>query len=232
MAIFTPGVVIGQISGKVGGYVFSRNRGGSYIRNSAIPSTVTTKKALAYKSYLSSASQQWQTEDAGDRQAWATFAQTKTSIDRLGKSISLTAHNWYVRLNSRLLAAGESVISIPPVDPPPGVTVVTSWTVDVLTGKTSLVYTPSPLPAGVGLWIRAAKLQSPTIINVQNLLTTILITPGAQTSPLDLEDELVAAFGPIQEGATYVLEIRAFDRTTGLVGGRVYARTVAVDTTP
>ncbi len=232
MAIFTPGVVIGQISGKVGGYVFSRNRGGAYIRNGSVPSPVTTEKALAYKSYLSKASQLWQTESEDDRQSWTTFAQTKTSVDRLGKSISLSAHNWYVRLNTRLLAANEPTINLPPVSSPPGVPVVSSFKVDVVTGNTKIQFTPTPLPAGISLWVRAAKVQSPTIINVQNLLTTVLITPAAATSPLDLEDELIEAFGPIQEGASYVVELRAFDRNSGQVGGRVYARTVALDSTP
>lgn len=230
MAIFNPGAAIGQISGRVGGYVFSRNRGGSYIRNGSIPSTVTTEKALAYKGYLAAASQLWATEDPDNRQSWTTFAQSKTVVNRLGKSISLTPHNWYVALNARLLAAGKSTLELPPVEAAPGTPVVTSFTVDAGTGNTELVFTPSPLPAGIALWVRAAKVNSPAIVNVQNLLTTVTITAAAATSPLDLETLLADTFGPIQDGATYVLELRSFSTLTGLVSGRVFARTIAITT--
>ena len=230
MAIFTPGVAVGQISGRVGGSVFSRNRGGSYIRNGSVPVSVQSEKALAYKGYLSYASQLWASETAANRQAWTSFAQTKTVTNRLGKSISLTAQNWYVKLNSRLLAAGASPIEIPPADAPPGTPVISGFTVDAGAGSTELTFTPTPLPTDISLWVRGAKVQSSTIINVENLLTTLIISPSAQASPLDLEDELIEAFGVLQVGATYVIEARALDTATGYVSGKVFARTVAVST--
>jgi len=53
MAIFNPGPLVGQVSGRVGGTVFSHNRGGAYIRNGSIPYAVYSQKALQAKSALS-----------------------------------------------------------------------------------------------------------------------------------------------------------------------------------
>ena len=39
---FTPGPTVASLSGSVGGQTYSRNRGGAYIRNRAIPITSTT----------------------------------------------------------------------------------------------------------------------------------------------------------------------------------------------
>lgn len=230
MAIFNPGMIVGQISGKVAGVVFTRNRGGSVVRNGAVPVKVTTEKALAYKGYLAAASQAWVALTAAQRQSWGTFASGKTVTNRLGKSISLTGQNWYVALNSRLLAAGNAMISLPPTDPPPATPVITDFTVDAGTGDTELTFTPTPAGANIKLFIRGAMVFSPAVNNVENLLTTIIISAANAASPLDLEALLINAFGPLIEGASYILEVRALDTTTGLVSGRVFARTVCVTT--
>lgn len=227
MAIFTPGAVVGQISGRIGGNIFSHNRGGMYIRNGSVPVSVQTEKALHYKAILSAASQAWTSLSESNRAAWTTFAQSKTVTNRLGRSVSLTAQNWFIKLNSRLMAALETPIDLPPTGDAPATVVPTDFEVDTTADTATLTFSPTPTGATEKLWIRAAKVQSPTIINVENLLTTVVITDAAAASPLDLTDELVAAFGPLQVGATYVLECRVLDTDSGYVGGRVFARCVA-----
>ena len=222
--------MIGQASGRVGGTIFSRNRGGSYVRNGSIPSKVTSEKALNAKSYLSLASQAWSALTAAQRLSWNTWAASKTVTNRLGRSISLNGQNWYVALNTRLLAAGESQISVPPADVAPAGVTITSLKVDAGAGDCKIAFSASPTGANESLWIRGACVPSAAVTNVENLFTTLLITPGAQASPVDIEAALVAAFGPIAVGSSYHVEVRVLDLTTGLVSGRVLARTVAVST--
>lgn len=230
MAIFTPGAVIGQISGRVGGYVFSRNRGGSYVRNGSVPSTVVTEKALQFKSFLATASQYWTSLTDAERLSWTVWAQSKTSTNRLGRSISLNGQNWFVSLNSRLAAAGESMISVPPVTSSPVGVVISAFTVDAGVGATQVTFTPAPLDANQKLWVRGAMVSSSAINNVENLLTTLTITAAAAASPLDLETPLVYSFGALSVGATYVIECRVLDTDNGMVSGRAFARTTAVST--
>ena len=230
MAIFTPGAVIGQISGRVGGYVFSRNRGGSYVRNGSVPSTVVTEKALLYKSYLAAASQAWTALTDAERLSWTVWAQSKTSTNRLGRSISLNGQNWFVSLNSRLAAAGETMLTVPPVTSSPVGVVISAFTVDAGVGATQVTFTPAPLGANQKLWVRGAMVSSSAINNVENVLTTLTITAAAAASPLNLKTPLEDAFGALSVGATYVIECRVLDTDNGMVSGRAFARTTAVST--
>lgn len=232
MAIFTPGPTVAAVSGSIGGTVFSRNKGGAYIRNRAIPLTVTSEKALKYKSCLTVISQYWQSVTAANRKAWEIYAQQNTVVNALGQSKALTAANHFVRLNTRLTISGDTLILVPPVTGPPLGVTATSFVVDLKAGEgAELVFADTPLAAGMKLWIRGCKVSSAAINNVENLLTEILITAAAATSPVDLTASIVAAFGALQEGAVYVLECRVLDTTTGLVSNRVFIRTTAVDTT-
>lgn len=230
MALYTPGPMIGQASGRVGGTIFSRNRGGSYVRNGSLPSRVTSEKALNAKAYLSLASQAWSALTAAQRLSWNTWAASKTVVNRLGRSISLNGQNWYVSLNTRLLAAGSAQISAPPTDTAPAGVTITGFTVDAGTGDTELTFSPTPTAAGNALWVRGCMVNSGAVTNVENLFTTLDITAAAVASPLDLKSALEAALGPILVGATYHVEVRVLDLSTGMVSGRVLARTVAVST--
>lgn len=230
MALINLGPMVAQVSGRVAGIVFSHNRGGAYVRNGSIPVKVSSDKALSYKAILSAASQGWSALTDAQRSAWKAFGQTKTTTNRLGKAIKLSGQNWYIALTARLLAAGEAAIVTPPVDAAPTTPVITDFVADTKAGETTLEFTPDPLGTTNSLYIRAAKVNSAAITNVEGLLTTAIITPANTQSPLDLEAALVATFGAMQEGATYVLEIRTLDRATGLVSGRVFARTVCIAT--
>ena len=229
MAKYLPGVAVSSVSGSIGGTVFSRNRGGQYIRNRSIPSVVRTEKALAQKAIFSLVSQAWVVLTDAQRLAWRIYGQSQTKTDRLGKSISLTGQALFIGLNARLLSAGNSAVNTPPVTSAPAGIVPSAFTVDSGSGDTELAFAVSPLPAGVKLWIRGAKVASSAVVNIENLLTTVLITDAAATTPVDLETALIDAFGALQTGATYVIECRTLDTASGLVSGKVYARTLCVE---
>jgi hypothetical protein len=230
MAIFTPGPAVGQVSGRVGGTVFSRNRGGAYMRNGSKPSIVRTDKALLYKSYFTAASQAWTALTSAEQLAWTVWSRTQSKVNRLGRSIQLTGQAQYIGLSARLLAMGVSLVATPPTTAAPAPVTPGKFTVDAGAGDTELEFTTTPLPAGVHLWIRGAKVNSSGINNVENLLTEVLISDAAATSPVDLESDLIDSFGALQVGATYVLQIRTCDEATGLVSGAFYVRTVCVST--
>lgn len=230
MAIFTPGVTVGQISGRVGGTIFSRNKGGAYVRNGSIPTTVTTTKALAYKAYFAAASQAWTALTDAQRLAWKVWAQSKTSTNRLGRSISLSGQQWFIGMNSRLAAASENLITVPPITTAPTGIVISAFTVDSGSGNTEIEFDRTPLAANERLWVRAAMVSSAAINNVENLLTTVVIAAATTASPLDLETSLIAAFGALQTGATYVVEAHVLDTDNGLISGSYYARTTCINT--
>lgn len=113
MAIIIPGVAISQASGRVGGTIFSRNRGGAYIRNGSKPSVVTTPYAQTIKAILANFSAQWQDLTAEQREAWTEWATQNPITNRLGQQRTLSGHGAFVQINARLAAAGGASLTDP-----------------------------------------------------------------------------------------------------------------------
>lgn len=227
MAIFTPGVAVGQISGRVGGTVFAHNRGGAYMRNGSIPSVVMTQKAMGYKGYLAAASQAFANLTDAQAAAWREYAANHPVTNRLGRSHTLSGGNWFVACNSRLYAAGLSTQLLPPASPAPTGSLIDSAAVAAGAGTATISLVTNPTGTNKRAWIRAARVQSGRITNVRNKFTEILITGANEASPIDIADELAAELGSFQAGDWYHFEVRLLDDTTGLISA---AAILAVET--
>jgi len=230
MAKFIPGPAVASVSGSVGGTVFSRNRGGAYMRNRAVPITSTTSYALAAKTRLADASQDWQGLTAAQRASWRALADSQPVINSLGAQVRLTGHQLYVGVNSRLAADGQSAITDPPIIPAPDPLTSMSATYDIGTGAMEITFAPTPLPAGVKLWILAALTNSPGINFVQNLLRFIGTSAAAQASAYDYETLITARLGAPVVGQQVHLQVATFDTATGLLSGVLRADGTVVST--
>lgn len=215
MAKFTPGPVVARISGSSGGTVFSHNRGGMYFRNRSTPITSTTSFALEAKNRLAFFSQGWRSLSEANRLAWKQYASEKPIIDTLGDSRIMTAANAYIRLNSRLAAAGLAAITVPPIDAPPPPLVSVALTADIGAGSVSLAYTGTPLAAGNRLWLQAAVTDSPAIVYVKNLLRFIGVSSAAAASPMDIQALVEARLGSLVVGQTLNVWASVLDGTSG-----------------
>lgn len=227
MAIFTPGVAVGQISGRVGGTVFAHNRGGAYMRNGSIPSIVMTQKAMHYKGYLAAASQAYANLTDAQAAAWREYAANHPVTNRLGRSHTLSGSNWFVACNARLLAAGGLTQTLPPNAPAPTGSLILSAAVAAGAGTATITLVTNPTGDNKHAWIRAARVQSGRITNVRNKFTEIKITGANVASPINVATELIAELGSLQAGDWYHFEVRILDDTTGLISA---AAILAVET--
>lgn len=145
MALVKNGVGIAQISGKVGGVVFARNRTGNYMRNKTMPVNPRSALQVDLRTNLSSLTELWHTGlDAAKRIAWDSYAASITLKNRLGEDIHVTGFNMFVRTNSLRLQAGLLVIddgptsiALPAQDP--------GFTIDPTSGdqKLNITFTES-----------------------------------------------------------------------------------------
>lgn len=136
-------------SGKVAGLVYSRNKGGNYIRQYVKPVNPKT----SFQQVLQNATGNLQSRFANtlttaQRAAWAVWAANVTTVDALGNAIKLTAQNWYIAMNSLRVQSSLSII-----DPAPTVFALAAVTIPVPTivaaGTTvSLAYTNTDAWAG------------------------------------------------------------------------------------
>ena len=237
MAIFTPGPLVGQVSGKIGGIVASRNRGGAYWRNNAVPSVATSARALEVKSILGGVSQLWANVSAADRLAWVSYARQNPFINRLGRAISGTANNHFVGVNSILLGVGAEPITLPPAFPAPFAAPIDDFTVtvtgpDLQPTAATLVMDTDALEDYQVYEVFACRVASPTINYVRNLFTRVFVSAPEAAPTIDLTAALQDALGSYQVGTVYHVQVRIVDTRTGLVSSRVSARVTAVASPP
>lgn len=227
MAIITPGPIVSEVSGRIGGTVFAHNRGGMYARNGTKPSIVTTPSAQDFKAILGTVSKLWNNLSAAQVAAWNTYAANNPQKNRLGRQISLTGQNFFIKLNSRLLYAKAPSIALPPTAPPPSIAAISAMSVASATSTVSLTFNDEALTADHVLWIKAAVSFSATKHNVNNLFTSLPVTAAQPSSPLNVGSDVVAKLGTIQKDQFVYLQIRTLDTKTGLVSTAQYTRAKA-----
>jgi len=140
-------------SGKMGGLVWSHNKGGPYIRTRTIPTNPNSSRQQAVRSFLAQMSVSWELLTDEQRNAWNSWAAENPLTNPIGNSYVRTGHQAYTGLNARLLDAALPVIDDPPSKGAP--LALISFTVSYTDGDSvSVAYSPA-LSASVclALWM-------------------------------------------------------------------------------
>ena len=154
MALFLPGPAVGQISGRVGGTIFSHNQGGMYMRNGSVPTNPQTPAQMAIRAFQAANATAWKGLTDVGRDAWNSWAASEAAaaaLNRLGATNQISGQNAFVRLNNRLAYAGLALITAPPATPAP--TAVTGLTVTIESDGVSIAFpslVTTPTTAGAG----------------------------------------------------------------------------------
>jgi hypothetical protein len=174
-AIFTVSPIMGEMRGKAGSDVFSKNHFGGFIRKRVKGTNPRTVKQINVRAFMTDISKAWKTLDDTDRIAWNNYASGRQLKNRLGSNITLTGESTYIKLNRNLQTVGATLIDTPPsanATPPEllaalGVAIVsaTSITVSCTTAPSAHnfveIYASKPLSQGryynsayrfLGLW--------------------------------------------------------------------------------
>jgi len=232
MALLVPGAVVSVLSGKIGGVVFARNRGGAYARSYAIPTRVTSELAQAVKAAFAAASRAYANLTTAQIAAWDSYGQENPVSNRIGQLITLKGQSWFVGCNSRLIIAGDSQLTVPPILPAPVIAVASELTVDVNGSVATVAVAAHDDDANMRVVIAGARSVSAGKRYVENLYATLTISAAGESgTTIDFADELVAKLGTIQEGVTYHVKVYFLDDRTGLISAPQWLSTVAVDTT-
>jgi hypothetical protein len=116
MAKFNASGVGGDIRGKLGNSVFSRNKGGAIIRQKVTPNNPRTAAQQLVRQNFGQNSKAWSgTLTQSQRDAWTAFAAANPVRNVFGNTITITGLAMYNRLNQILLQIGASIILDPPV---------------------------------------------------------------------------------------------------------------------
>jgi hypothetical protein len=101
-------------SGKIGGHVAAKNRGGAYLRTKATPLNPNTSAQAGARSLLASLSTGWSTLTDDQRLAWNNAVANFATTDIFGDLRNPSGINLYVKLNSNLSNSGQALLTSPP----------------------------------------------------------------------------------------------------------------------
>jgi hypothetical protein len=155
-AKFTPGLVVSEIRGKVAASVYTKNKAGAAIRNRTTPINRRSVGQTQKRQQLSSLSSSWRGLTQPQRDGWNVAAPSFPQQDSLGQTIFLTGAQLYVRCNANLILIGASQIVNAPTPASFAVLAIGAFTAVSGTGVISIAFTPTPVPAGFQLVIKAS----------------------------------------------------------------------------
>ena len=230
MAIMRPGPLAGQLSGRVGGIVFSRNRGGDYVRNGPSPVNPQSAYQSAVRNAMALASAGWDNATDDNRAAWRSWANDHPVQNRIGESIRLQGNAAFVSLNARLAYLGTAIVLTPPVLNAPDPLLTVTPTFDIGVGAFQLAYTTTPLAANMKLWVLGCSLGSPAITFVKNRLRHFFTSAAAAASPADIETAFSDRFGTPVVGQKVVCLAGVLDGTTGQLSAMLRCEGLVVST--
>lgn len=99
MAIFTPGALIGGISGNVGGLNFANTRSGPVIRKALARTHKQTQPQINWRSLFSAVQRHWATLSSSSRTEWNTAATQIKLTNRLAIPKTLSGFQLFTKLN-------------------------------------------------------------------------------------------------------------------------------------
>jgi hypothetical protein len=215
MAKIKTTAIVADIRGKLNGTVFSKGRGGAYMRTKVTPSNPQTEAQAEVRARLGSFAQGWRSLSEEVRSAWNGAVANFSSTDIFGDIRNPSGINLYTKLNSNLAEAGQAAITNPPL--PSGAAAVTtiSATGDVSDSEIEVVTGAGNVPVGNTLIIRATAPLSPGKSFVKNLLRNVDMQAAGASETKNIWTAYVAKFGAPVAGQKIGIEAYHINNTTG-----------------
>lgn len=230
-------VGITNISGKAGGSVYAHNRGGSYVRNFAVPSNPQTEAQMAARAIFGSFASQWRTLSAAVQKAWREAAPSFPVKNPFGDERILSGNALFQQLNRNLSVINAPAITNPPI--PSGLSGISG--LDLVASNNAAGDAPilsiqasfaSADLDDVRVAVYATPLLSAGINSASNRLRLIRATPASSVqSTLDLVADYNAVFGSITPGAAIIVKVVPISYSTGERAAAFTDRVIVADTT-
>jgi hypothetical protein len=219
------GMMITDGSGKLGGQVASKNRGGAYLRTKVKPSNPQTVAQQQARYKLTSSSKNWSSLSQTEIAAWNSATSSWIHSNVFGNKVTPTGKNLYTKLNVLLGNIGVAPITLPPVPASlsdiQGLSIATA-TISALT----IAWTSGAVPAAENWLLEATKCVNAGRFFVKNLYRVIANIAPAATTPYNAFTAYETKFGAPVAGQRLSIRIKQIDNTTGTPGVPVSAQTI------
>lgn len=210
--------VVADMRNKLNGSVFSKNRGGSYVRTKVTPVNPQTDAQQSVRGRFGAFAAAWRGLTEAERQSWIDAAPSFPVTDIFGSSKILSGSQLYSKLNLNLAQAGQTEITTAP----------TPADIPSLIGL-SLSATDTPgltfdadlqdVPAGFSAVVFATPNYGAGISFVKNKFRFITaLAAAAAMDPANILAAYQAVFGNPIAGQKISIRVFLVSNTTGQAG--------------
>lgn len=170
------GMMMTDARGKLGGQVFSKNKGGSYVRTKVTPTNPSTTAQATARALFSTISQGWSALTAAQRAAWNAAVPDWATTDIFGDLKNPTGKELYQRLNNQAQSAGLAAVTDVPAKLALPDDIVTAVAINITAGTITL--TGANTDADVQVMLDATAVLSAGTKFVKNRLRNIYNEAG------------------------------------------------------
>lgn len=203
--------------GKIGGTVFSRNKGGAFARNKVTPVNPNTLAQQAIRNVFGFVSGAWRGLTQAQRNAWNEAVNQWTTTDVFADVLVPSGKALFQRLNTVLYNIGFDVLVEPPTPLSPSGQVLASCTAEETGQVISPVFSFAAAPTDSYAFSTTPQ-QSGATTNVSNQFRRILVTNGASLpTPAALGAAYTARYGALEAGKVFAIKVDVIAEATGQV---------------
>lgn len=230
MALIKLTAIVDNISGKLNGTVFAKNKGGNYMRSKSKPTNPKSSSQMAVRAQFGAISSAWKGLSEGARSAWRESASNFPYINRLGDSKVLSGFALHQKLNNNLVLIGESPLTYPPEpSSPANFSSITLATFEDPGGDgvMNILAPQSYLDADSKTLIFATPPLSVGVDNFENKLRLIGTKVSSSfATEYDVNDLYEEVFGVLPVGAKVGVKVQNISTLTGVPSATFYASAV------
>lgn len=218
MAKIKLSAIVSEMRGKLNGSVFSKNRGGAYVRTKVTPVNPQTLAQGLVRATLTNLSQAWRGLTEAQRLAWNAAVSAFTSTDIFGDIKTPSGINLYNKLNLNLAAIGEAPINTPPLAVGVGYFDTLSITAAAGAGTIAANFTAIGDSVDQTVIVEATPCVSAGKNFVKSEFRQIGTFAGNAAAPQALGAMYVAKFGAMTAGKKIFVRLKFVDKNTGVAG--------------
>jgi hypothetical protein len=212
-------------SGKIGGHVASKNKGGAYLRTKVTPSNPQTVAQSNARNILATLSTQWSGLSDSQRQSFNDAVADFSTTDIFGDLRNPSGINLYVKLNANLINTGQAQLTSAPSKIGIPYSEISSVAGDVSGNALTVAFADDALD-GQQVLIRATAPQTQGTSFVKNKLR-VIGSFAVDVDSVDIYSAYVAKFGAPSANDNIVISV-AVVVPTGQQGTPQTAKAVIV----